>query len=307
MKQFHMISGFPRSGSTLLCQILNMNPEFYATPTSPILDMLQSQQGIFSHNPSFKAVPRMDFYDNFKNAQNAFLHEYYPEDKVVFDKNRGWPIHLMKLDEILGHSDAKVIWTYRDPIDVVASMESRHRATPLMQFIEEGGNPQIANTYEKRVQMWINDNGIVAFPGWSLHDAIQMGYEDRILIVDYYSLCNDTQTTMDDIHKFLGLEEHQYDTNNFEDLVQTTHEYDTFYNHKYTHDIVEGGIKYKESTFELLDGFKQGISERFKWVNEYAAVKTAQRKGIALKQSTQQAPVSNVKSTQSKSNKKRRR
>lgn len=294
MKQFHMISGFPRSGSTLLCQILNMNPEFHATPTSPILDMLQSQQGIFSHNPSFKAVPRMDFYDNFKNAQKAFLDEFYADKEIVFDKNRGWPIHLMKLDEILGHNDAKIIWTYRDPIHVVASMEDRHRKTPLMQFTEEGGNPQIANTYEKRVQMWINDNGIVAFPGWSLHDAIQMGYEDRILIVDYYSLCNNTQETMNEIHKFLGYDNYNYDQNDFTDLKQVTHEYDTFYNHKYTHDIVEGGIKYKEHTFELLDGFKQGIAERFKWVNEYSAMKIAERKGIQLNPPNVQAqPVAN--------------
>lgn len=36
----HLISGLPRAGSTLLCNILAQNPRFHATATSGILEML---------------------------------------------------------------------------------------------------------------------------------------------------------------------------------------------------------------------------------------------------------------------------
>ena len=39
-KNVHFISGMPRSGSTLLCNILNQNPRFHATGTSGVLDLL---------------------------------------------------------------------------------------------------------------------------------------------------------------------------------------------------------------------------------------------------------------------------
>jgi sulfotransferase len=110
-----MIAGLPRSGSTLLCQILNMNPDFQATQTSPLAEMLNAQQSVFSHSPSFKAVDRMDYYDKFADAQKAFIKAYYSGDKIVFDKNRGWTNSLRNIDEIFDHSDSKVIWTYRGP------------------------------------------------------------------------------------------------------------------------------------------------------------------------------------------------
>lgn len=277
MKKLNVISGMPRSGSTLLCQILNMNPDFRATQTSPILDMLASQQSVFSHSPSFKAVDRMETYNAFANAQKAFITSYYEElygkDKTVFDKNRGWPMHLMKLDELLDNTDTKVLWTYRDPIHVVSSMESRHRQYPLIQFNEEAQGQIQLNTLGKRIDHWCGDNGIVATPIFGLHDAVEMLTEDRIHIIDYQDLCENTQAVMDKIHKFLELPTYAYNSKQFKDLKQTTKEHDSAYNYKYPHSIVEGEITYKKPDIFLPERYIKMINDRFKWVNEYVAKK----------------------------------
>lgn len=34
MRKLSLVSGLPRAGTTLLCQILNSNPTFHVTPTS---------------------------------------------------------------------------------------------------------------------------------------------------------------------------------------------------------------------------------------------------------------------------------
>lgn len=282
MKKFNLIAGMPRSGSTLLCQILNMNPEFRATQTSPILDMLASQQGIFSHSPSFKAVDRMETYNAFGNAQKAFLTSYYEElygaDKVVFDKNRGWPLHLMKLDELLDNSDTKVLWTYRDPLHVVSSMEARHRQYPLIQFVEESQGGNGLATLGARIEHWCGDNGIIAAPVFGLHDAIEMMNADRIHIVDYKELCKNPQKTMLEIHKFLDLKPYDYGAKDFADLKQTTKEHDHVYNYKYPHDIVEGKISYKEPSIVLPERYIKMIEERFKWVNNFVAKELQKKK-----------------------------
>src|SRR4029434_2006075 len=48
-------SSFPRSGSTLLQNILAQNPRFYCTPTSGVLNLLQGARTQFSTAPMFKA------------------------------------------------------------------------------------------------------------------------------------------------------------------------------------------------------------------------------------------------------------
>ena len=41
MKQFVMLSGLPRSGSSVLCSMLNQHPDIYASTTSPVIDLIE--------------------------------------------------------------------------------------------------------------------------------------------------------------------------------------------------------------------------------------------------------------------------
>jgi len=270
MKQLHLISGMPRSGSTLLCQILSMHKDHYATPTSPMLDMLISQQAVFSHNGGFKAVDRLEFYNDFAEAQKSFLETYYKQQKIVFDKNRGWPMHLMKLDEIMANEDTKIIWTYRDPLEIIASMESQHRKFPLIQYTEEQQSPGGLSSLDARIGHFVSDNSIMVLPARALHEAVHTGYSDRIKIIDYKSLCKFPQETLDEIHEFLGLEPHKYDAKDWKDLKQVTHEHDHLYNYKYPHQIQEGEIKYVKHDTKYLEGnYAKLVDERFKWLKEH--------------------------------------
>lgn len=194
----------------------------------------------------------------------------------MFDKNRMWPIQIMKLDEILDNSDSKVIWTYRDPHHVLASMEGRHREYPLIQYVEESSNVPMT-TIDQRMNVWTSDNGIMTSPVFALHDAIEMGYEDRIHIVDYKDLCEDTQKAMDSIHKFLGIDSFNYSQSNFKDLKQTTMEHDNLYNYKFPHKVVEGKIAYKVPEEELPERFKEAVDKRFNWLNTYCKSEIAKR------------------------------
>ena len=40
-KQYHFITGLPRSGSTLLVSILKQNPKFHASITDPLANLVK--------------------------------------------------------------------------------------------------------------------------------------------------------------------------------------------------------------------------------------------------------------------------
>lgn len=269
MEKMHLIAGLPRSGSTLLCNLLNMNPRFHATATSPVVDVVRNIRTTFSHNVTFKSRNRLEEMDSIKNGIKGFIDGFYFDKEVVFDKSRGWTSNLMILDEILGHNNTKVIWTYRDPIEVVSSVEKRYRDTIMLENVDESAGADFT-TLESRVNTYINDGGIIARPVWLLDDAYKMGYGDRIMIVRYGDLTTNPQLILNQIHDFLGEDHYPYGENGFTDLKQSTHEFDGLYNYKFMHSIKEGGVTYKKHENILTPELIETISHRFSWINGLA-------------------------------------
>ena len=269
MEKLHLISGLPRSGSTLLCNLLNMNPKFHATPTSPLIDVIRNIRNTFSHNVTFKSHNRLEEIEPLKKGIRGFIDGYYQDKDVVFDKCRAWTSNLMILDEILGHKKTKVIWTYRDPIEVVSSIEKRHRDTIMFENVDEISGVDFT-TLDSRVNTYINDGGLVARPVWLLDDAYKLGYGDRIMVVKYGDLTNNPQLILDQIHDFLGEDYYPYSKNNFTDLKQSTFEFDGLYNYKFMHTIKEGVVEYKKHDNILTTELIESINHRFSWINKLA-------------------------------------
>jgi sulfotransferase len=267
MKKLNLIAGLPRSGSTLLCNLLNMNNRFHATATSPVIDVLANIRSTFSHNITFKTNDRLGQYNDMRAGLKGFIDGFYNEKEVVFDKCRGWSSHLLFLDTILGHRNTKLIWTYRDPVDVVSSIEKRHQQTVLLENTDQVSGIDLS-TLASRVDLVINDGGIVAKPVWLLNDAYEMGYGDRILLVRYDDLTKYPQETLNKIHDFIGEDRFQYDENNFADLKQTTSEFDGLYNFKYSHNIKEGSVDYVKHDVMLPQYLIDKINHRFTWLSD---------------------------------------
>jgi sulfotransferase len=267
MKKLNLIAGMPRSGSTLLCNLLNMNPSFHATATSPMIDVVHNMRSTFSHNPTFKTNDRLSQYENMRIGLKGFIDGFYHDKNIVFDKCRGWSNNLPLLDAILQHTDTKIIWTYRDPVEVVSSIETHYQKTILLENPDEIGGVDFS-TIGARVDAFINDGGIVARPVWLLNDAYEMGYSDRILLVRYGDLTMNPQETLNKIHKFIGEKPFAYDKDNFIDLKQTTIEFDGLYNFKFPHTIKEGEVKYVKHIVNLPEHIIEKINHRFTWIND---------------------------------------
>lgn len=265
MEQMHLISGLPRAGSTLLCQILDSNPEFHVTPTSGVLDMIKTMRSNFSQNPTWRAQNRLDIYENMKNGMKGFINGFFQDKKIVFDKNRAWTSNIKLLDTIMEDENAKIIWLYRNPVEIVSSIEAQYQKTILLENMDESTAPGAFATLDRRISTYVNPDGLIAYPVESLKDALEMGYSKRILFIKYFDLTNSTQEVMNLIHDFLGLARFEYD---LENITQRTFEFDGVYNYKFPHVIREGAINYKRGDYQIEEKFAQAINERFFPINQ---------------------------------------
>lgn len=265
MRKFNTIAGLPRAGSTLLCQILNSNPRFHVTPTSAVLDVLKQMRTNFSSNMTFRAQNRLSIYDNFRQGMKGFLDGFFYDSEVVFDKNRAWTNNLTLIDNIMQDFKTKVIWLYRDPVEIVSSIEAQYQKTYLLENMDETNAPGAFNTLERRISTFTAQEGLLGFPVEALKDALEMGYGNRILFVKYFELTNEPEATLKRIHEFIEEEYYEYD---FKNIKQSTWEFDGVYNYKFPHVIKEGEIKYKRADIQLEPKYIAAINERFLGLNK---------------------------------------
>lgn len=266
MRKLNVISGMPRAGTTLLCNLLNMNENFHVTPTSAVVDSLKSLRSNFSHDITWKAQNRLEVVEDFRRGMEGFIKGYFHNHDVVFDKSRAWPNNIKLLDEILQNNDTKIIWCYRDPVEIIGSIEAQYQKTLLIESIDEQSTPGAFATLDRRIGTFIGDGGLVTFPVEALVDALEMGYGQRIIIVRYYDLTINTQEVLDAIHDFIGEPRVKYD---FTKLKQSTTEFDGMYNYKFLHTIKEGDVSYKKSDVELPTKYVEIINNKFAPLNRF--------------------------------------
>jgi sulfotransferase len=214
-----MIAGLPRSGSTLLCNILNQNPRFHATSTSGILEIVLAIRNQWENVGEFQASPNKEG----KNAVlKGILPSYYStiDRPVVFDKSRGWCAYIEMAEHIL-EQEIKILVPVRDIVDILASFEKLYRSlTHEWQFPQEKTNFAEWQTVEGRANIFMRDNQPVGSAYNRIRDALSRGFEDRLHFVEFESLTNMPDLEMQSIYKFLGEEPFEHDFNNVEQVTQ---------------------------------------------------------------------------------------
>jgi len=221
-KQIHFISGLPRSGSTLLCNILNQNPQFHATSTSGILDVVLAVRNQWENLAVFKASPNKA---GKAAVVNNILHNYVSINQrpVHFDKSRGWIAYMELADAIL-QREAKMLVPVRKITEILSSFENLFRKNAHeWQFPQEKSHFYEWQTMEGRADIWMRSDQPVGIAYNRIRDAVNRGYGDRLHFIEFDDLTSDPLGTMQKAYEFLGYE---YFPHNFEHVEQVTHEND---------------------------------------------------------------------------------
>ncbi len=264
-KKIYFLAGLPRSGSTLLANILAQNPSTYVTPTSGIVDMLVQVRNSWDRNDAFQAADRKQNEQTKERVLHAMLQAYFAHtDKpVCFDKNRYWAEYLEMAAQLLGGRDkVKVIVTVRDMRDVLASFEQLFRKTSALGQIQQEASMALKfKTALGRVETFIDDGQPVGRAYNAIRDAVTRGWKDCMHFVDYDDLTRKPRETMEGIYRFLGEESCVHDFNHVE---QVTFEDDFVYGFKDLHQI-RSEVKSQEPQWPRV--FDDAVFQSPAWKN----------------------------------------
>lgn len=182
--------GFPRSGTTLLEQVLASHPD---------VEALEERETLAEAQRAFQMAPAdVARLANATEAELQPLRDAYwarvraegaePLGKVFVDKH---PLHTFRLPLILKlFPDAKILFARRDPRDVVLSC------------------------YRRRFAMSGSAYQLLTLPGAAGYYDAAMGLAERLapamadntLVVRHESLVDDFDTTVGQVCQFLGLD-----------------------------------------------------------------------------------------------------
>jgi sulfotransferase len=235
-KRIYFLAGLPRSGSTLLANILAQHPQIHVTPTSGVVDMLVQVRNGWDRNDAFQAMERKLSERVKGNVLRAMLQAYFShvDQPICIDKNRYWAEFLEMGAELVGGRDrVNVLVTVRDLRDVVASFESLYRKTSALGQLPQEANMALKfKTALGRAEVFIDDAQPVGRAYNAIRDAVTRGWKDRMHFIDYEHLTRRPKAVMERIYGFLGEEPHEHE---FEHVEQVTFEDDLVYGFKDLH------------------------------------------------------------------------
>ncbi len=237
-KAIYLVGGLPRSGSTLLMNILSQNPRQYATSTSGIAPLLLSIRNQWKQMESLRSLPQERSETIQNNVMRSMLYGWFKhtDRPVCFDKFHFWTDCLEMASVLLGGRErVKILVTVRDLRDVIASFEKLHRKTTATSpSHQEESHAAQFRTAKGRISIFIDDGQPVGHAFNGIRDAVTRGWLENMHFVDFDQLTRDPRMTMEGIYHFLGEAPYRHD---FEQVEQVTVEDDRVYGFKELHKI----------------------------------------------------------------------
>ncbi|CAE6871692.1 hypothetical protein R69746_08476 [Paraburkholderia aspalathi] len=219
LNDLHVISGLPRSGSTLLCALLRQNPRFTASMTSPVAMLC----GALHHKMCDSEFSV--FFDDAKRASmlRGVFDNYYASsgpEQVVFDTNRTWTARLPLLSELYPRS--RVICCVRDVAWIIDSMELMLAKNPLQLSRIFKFQPG-ASVYARADTLMNPDSGLIGLAWSNLREAWFSNLARRLIVVPYEHLAREPDRTAKRLYEALGQPAFVHD---FDNVIYDEPDYD---------------------------------------------------------------------------------
>src|SRR6185437_5802557 len=237
--KFVGVTGLPRAGSTLLCQLLAQHPDIHCEGhSSPLCNALLGMRRMVSDDTFFLSQLDQEFergYAHLTSAMRGFLRGWYHdcERAMVVDKNRAW-LHAV---ELLLHlePDAKLIVCLRELGQIYGSIEAQHQRTILIDFIDHLAD------YDRfgRANMLFAKDKTIGSPLISLHAVLDLpkAVQERLYFLRFEDLMAQPAACMSHVFSWLGLAPCRIDP---ERIASGAQESDSHYHMKYLHKRAQG-------------------------------------------------------------------
>jgi sulfotransferase len=268
MKKIFFNSSLPRSGSTLIQNLLAQNPEIYSTPTSGLVDFVIACKNNYNHSQAFQAQDQDEMTKAFVDFCKDGMQGYFKRltDKpIVMDKSREWGINYGLIEML--QDEPKIICMVRDIRAIYSSMEKNFRKNPHRENGIQNPAQLVGTTLNKRVDIWASGIPVgVAID--RLQDIIQQNIDNKMLFIRYEDLMDNPEEEMSRIYNYLELP--YYEGHDFENISQLTHEDDRVHGIFGDHQLRPKFERKPDDYMEVL-GYEisMNIKNHYKWFYDY--------------------------------------
>lgn len=230
-RQFHFVGGLLRSGSTLLCNILNQNPRFYVSSTSPLPGAIGAVSSVWSRSPEIKGLlirDRAATLDRLSRSLRGLIESWYShlETPIVIDKSRIWNYYAPLIGNVW--PDGKIVTIVRDLRSIAASVEKQHCRTAIL---DEATDLASKTVYQRTNWLFGKDSPMgLALSG--MEDLIRRKPANWVWL-RYEDLCTHPEEQLRRLYDALG---EPYFEHDLENIVNVAEDVDELYSLKFPHE-----------------------------------------------------------------------
>jgi sulfotransferase len=229
------VTGLPRAGSTLLCQMLAQHPEIHCEGvSSPLCNIVLGIRRMIGKDRFFLSQLDHSFersYSHLSGAMQGFVRGWYRDCGKILavDKNRAWLHAVEMLLQI--EPNAKLIVCLRELGQIYGSIEAQHQRTILMDFPDELAD---FDRFGRAESLFAKDRTIGA-PLTSLQAVADLppAVQNHLYILRFEDLVERPVEFMSRIYSWLGVSPLTFDPEKL--LMIAAPESDSHYGMKYPH------------------------------------------------------------------------
>ena len=206
MKKFYFLSGYSRSGNTLLSSILNQNKNITVSPNSCVVEIMYDLFKLYESS-WIKNVPE---FSGLNNVTIKLLENYYEhiDSKFIFERGAwGTPYNLSMLQRL--NHQPKFLLLVRPLIEVLASYVKVQKPKDVENFIYNVMHPDVGKIYFD----WQSTSNIIKT-------------NQNYLLIKYDDLVNNTEEKMKEIYNYFNIPEFKHVFQNVEQFNYNGVQYD---------------------------------------------------------------------------------
>jgi sulfotransferase len=245
-----LLSGIPRSGSSLLSAILRQNPDIDARGRSGLLPLMWDINAAFDADaaPFLEASGKTGLREK---TIKSLVNNYHDSGKrFSVDKSSFWT-HPNNYDLINSfvNSENKIVVLLRNIEDIMMSWVKVYE-----DIIDDGS-----------VEKWLmNQKLFIEIPLFSIDSAINSGYRDKLCFVHYEDLISNPEHELNRISDAWSIPRFPYNFNNIDtSSVEDDEPYlanihnvrSKIEKNEYNIDLSSEAKKYCSDLQEIMDGF----------------------------------------------------
>lgn len=205
----------PRSGSTLLSNILAQNHALHVTGTSGLPSMLWNFYDNWNKDKVIKATENSN---KRKTVLKGMFESYHDTGKqYVFNKSRTW-LAIIDMVEAFLQKPVRIIVNIRHINGILSSFEKLYQAD-IRALQSTNADMEYMMIQKSRIEHLMSDRGLIGAAYNSIMNAVHTGHRDKLLPVDYDYFTRNPELCLKTMYDFLEIPAYEHDFNNIKQTI----------------------------------------------------------------------------------------